>query len=107
MLLPSEYNAWPPRIVHKISEVSTKFGPATTELLERKPQAIYLIFLNIIRLSKSVLNPNQYSYLSRTAEEDYKEHRQCYSQNIDHPEPRTLFSCLQHLPHYTWLKNKT
>lgn len=60
MLLPSEYNAWPPRVVNKVSEVNTKCGPVTTELLERKPQAMYLIFFNIIRvLSKSVKKPNQ------------------------------------------------
>lgn len=58
-------------------------------------------------------NLSGYSYLirhssiSRTAEEDHKEHWQRYSQNVDHPKPWTLFSCLQHLPHYTWLKYKT
>jgi hypothetical protein len=50
--------------------------------------------------------PKNHSYLSRTAEEDNKEHRQSYSQNVDHPEPWALLSCLQHLPHYTWLKDK-
>ena len=50
---------------------------------------------------------NGNSYLSRTAEEDDKKHRQSHSQNVDHPEPRALLSCLNHLPHYTWLENKT
>lgn len=44
MLLPSEYNTWPPRVVNKGPEVNTKCDPVTTDLLERKPQAIYLIF---------------------------------------------------------------
>lgn len=112
ILLPLRHKPKPLRVVNKSSEPAPNGAQSLLSLYKENPrwQILVIFFFNIIRALKVTWNetkPNQTSYLSRTAEEDNKKHRQCYSQNIDHPEPWALLSCLEHLANNTWLKNKT